>query len=77
MASVPPSLQRCLSPRAWTLGLATRRYATSTAAIGADAGTAKSPAWPHQPQFGSIHDDRVARLAAKPLHPLSLADLVK
>ncbi|KAL9028484.1 MAG: hypothetical protein Q9196_003157 [Gyalolechia fulgens] len=34
-------------------------------------------AWPHQPQFGNIHDDQVTRLAARPLHPLALADLVR
>ncbi|KAL8858784.1 MAG: hypothetical protein Q9178_004701 [Gyalolechia marmorata] len=33
--------------------------------------------WPHQSQFGNIHDDQVARLAARPLHPLALADLAR
>ncbi len=36
--------------------------------------------WPHEPAKSaniSISDDLVARLASKPLHSLSLADLVK
>ncbi|KAI4243198.1 MAG: hypothetical protein L6R40_003566 [Gallowayella cf. fulva] len=37
----------------------------------------KSQTWPHQSQFGNIHDDQVARLAARPLHPLALTDLVR
>lgn len=47
-----------------------RKYATTTS---------NSPAqtWPHQSQFGNIHDDQVARLAAQPLHSLALADLVR
>ncbi|KAL8687533.1 MAG: hypothetical protein Q9218_006324 [Villophora microphyllina] len=47
-----------------------RNYATATS---------NSPAqtWPHQSQFGNIHDDQVARLAAQPLHSLALADLVR
>ncbi|KAL8988431.1 MAG: hypothetical protein Q9177_002495 [Variospora cf. flavescens] len=51
-----------------------RRFANSYATSTND-GTPQS--WPHQPQFGNIHDDQVARLAARPLHPLALADLVR
>ncbi|KAL8761387.1 MAG: hypothetical protein Q9184_002482 [Pyrenodesmia sp. 2 TL-2023] len=47
-----------------------RAYATSTS-------NSTFQSWPHQPQFGNIHDDQVARLAAQPLHALTLADLVR
>ncbi|MCJ1471296.1 hypothetical protein MMC07_009944, partial [Pseudocyphellaria aurata] len=33
--------------------------------------------WPHQPTAINISDDQVARLASKPLHSLSLADLAR
>ncbi|MCJ1264254.1 hypothetical protein MMC22_004125 [Lobaria immixta] len=33
--------------------------------------------WPHQPAAINFSDDQVARLASKPLHSLSLADLVR
>ncbi|KAI4124287.1 MAG: hypothetical protein LQ338_004883 [Usnochroma carphineum] len=54
----------------WLRRWSARSYATST-----NDSTVQS--WPHQPQFGNIHDDQVARLAAQPLHPLALADLVR
>ncbi|KAL8694903.1 MAG: hypothetical protein Q9224_003488 [Gallowayella concinna] len=47
-----------------------RGYASLTSGSAAQS-------WPHQSQFGNIHDDQVARLAARPLHPLALADLVR
>lgn len=33
--------------------------------------------WPHQPTAINFSDDQVVRLASKPLHSLSLADLVR
>lgn len=36
-----------------------------------------SQPWPHYPASANVNDDQVARLAAKPLHPLTLADLVR
>ncbi len=64
-------IRRLRSGRAfWSSGKVQRGYATSTSDT-----TVQS--WPHQPQFGNIHDDQVARLAAQPLHPLTLADLVR
>lgn len=75
MASMPPLRQRrFLHPPLTLLTSRTgvRCYATAQIPV---APTSQS--WPHQPQFGNINDDRVAQLAAKPLHPLSLADLVR
>ena len=36
-----------------------------------------SQPWPHYSHSTNVIDDQVARLAAKPLHPLTLADLVR
>ncbi|KAL9121063.1 MAG: hypothetical protein Q9187_002378 [Circinaria calcarea] len=44
------------------------------------ATSASSPApreWSHPPTSANIADDTVARLAARPLHPLTLSDLVR
>ncbi|KAL8644544.1 MAG: hypothetical protein Q9226_007709 [Calogaya cf. arnoldii] len=60
---------RCLTSK-WLQKDAPRAYATLT-------GEPSTQTWPHQSQFGNIHDDQVARLAARPLHPLALADLVR
>ncbi|KAI9798492.1 MAG: hypothetical protein M1833_004759 [Piccolia ochrophora] len=35
------------------------------------------PPWSHPPNSANIADDEVSRLASKPLHPLTLADLVR
>lgn len=54
----------------WRQKTPPRTYATLT-------GEHSPQTWPHQSQFGNIHDDQVARLAARPLHPLALADLIR
>lgn len=60
--------------RAVRLALVGKPFARKYAAV-----TSNTPVqtWPHQAQFGNIHDDQVARLAAQPLHSLALADLVR
>ncbi|KAL8807186.1 MAG: hypothetical protein Q9182_000868 [Xanthomendoza sp. 2 TL-2023] len=65
MFARPAALRLLSSPIA-----SARGYASLTSGSAAQS-------WPHQSQFGNIHDDRVARLAARPLHPLALADLVR
>lgn len=64
-------IQRLRSVRVlWSSRQIQRGYAISTS-------NSTVQSWPHQSQFGNIHDDQVARLAAQPLHPLTLADLVR
>lgn len=70
MFTRPATLRLRFLRSTWPLKAAPRAYATLT-------GEPSAQTWPHQSQFGNIHDDQVARLAARPLHPLALADLVR
>ncbi len=65
-----PATFRLRFLKVWRQKTPPRTYATLT-------GEPSTQTWPHQSQFGNIHDDQVARLAAQPLHPLALADLIR
>ena len=71
MASRPAVLDSRLLRILCPLRLRSKQFATATChSIG-------NQQWGHPPASSSIDNDQVARLAARPLHPLTLADLVR